>query len=77
MSKFAEKYTNDAVLHKICRENGVKYLALFGSSARDDSDEDSDLDFFYRLQKGMTYFQFYDLLQKLQAYFGREIDACP
>jgi hypothetical protein len=77
MSKFAEKYANDLELHKMCRDNGVKYLALFGSSARDDSGEDSDLDFLYRLRKGMTYFQFYDLLQKLKSYFGREIDAVP
>ena len=42
MVAFADKLTDIA---KICRENDVKRLELFGSRARADSSTDSDADF--------------------------------
>ena len=75
MSDLVEKYRHDRRLRKFCMDEGISYLAVFGSYARDEADEDSDLDLLYRLKTSMTYFQFYDLLERLTAFFGKKIDA--
>jgi len=75
MSNFVEKFRHNSNLEKLCREEGISYLAVFGSYARDDANENSDLDLLYRFKRSITYFQFYDILERLTTLFGMKIDA--
>ena len=75
MREFVEKFRHNNNLEKLCREEGISYLAVFGSYARDEANENSDLDLLYRFKRSITYFQFYDVLERLTTLFGVKIDA--
>lgn len=53
---------------------GVKHLALFGSVARDEAREDSDLDVLVEFVGGETYRNYFDLLFFLEDHLHCEID---
>ncbi len=62
------------------RELGVVSLSLFGSIARGDGNEDSDVDLAVRLDpertpQGLDYFEFLDELeQRLEKVVGQRVD---
>ncbi len=62
------------------RELGVVSLSLFGSSARGEDNESSDIDLAVRLDpertpQGLDYFEFLDTLQeRLESNLGRRVD---
>ncbi|HEU0234735.1 MAG TPA: nucleotidyltransferase family protein [Gallionella sp.] len=53
---------------------GVKHLALFGSTARDEASDDSDLDVLVEFEGGETYRNYFDLLFYLEDHLHCEID---
>lgn len=53
---------------------GVKHLALFGSTARDESSDDSDLDVLVEFDGSETYRNHFDLLFFLEDGLHCEID---
>ncbi|MBP3557266.1 MAG: nucleotidyltransferase domain-containing protein [Thermoguttaceae bacterium] len=57
----------------IARKHGIKSLSLFGSYARGDATETSDVDFLVQPSEGMGLFQLSGLLLDLQGKFG-EVD---
>ncbi len=57
----------------IARKHGIKSLSLFGSYARGDATEESDVDFLVQPSEGMGLFQLAGLLLDLQGKFG-EVD---
>ena len=57
----------------IARKHGIKSLSLFGSYARGDATEESDVDFLVQPSEGMGLFQLSGLLLDLQGKFG-EVD---
>ena len=65
-----------------CEKHNVKSLELFGSSVRNDFNENSDIDFLYEFDKGKikeleyadNYFEF---LFSLQNILNRNIDLVP
>lgn len=65
-------------LQALCRKHHVEKLWLFGSATRADFNEQSDLDFLYVLQGGLSVEEyaenFFALAFALQALFGRKID---
>ena len=64
-------------LGEICRRFGVSWLALFGSTVRNEVAPDSDVDVLYELNPGqkMTYIQLEELADALSVLFeGRYID---
>ena len=74
MSKFTEKYGYDQKLHRLCREEGIRYLALFGSYARDEAGEDSDIDLLVDFMDSKGLFAFAILKRKLEEYFQKKVD---
>jgi predicted nucleotidyltransferase len=62
------------------RELGVVSLSLFGSAARGDGNQSSDIDLAVRLDpdrtpQGLDYFEFLDgLQQRLEKALGRRVD---
>jgi len=75
MTEEVSKYHNNEELKRICLNSGITYLAIFGSVARGEGNVDSDIDLLYKLKPGITYFEFYDIIEQLREFFKKEIDA--
>lgn len=67
------------------QEDGFLILGLFGSFARGDSDEGSDIDIAYKLEKGKFFSKFRgfaavsriaEIARELQYLLGKKVDLC-
>lgn len=58
----------------LCREYGVTELAVFGSVARGDAGDHSDIDFLYVLSDPMIGMRFFDFHHRLADILGRDAD---
>ena len=52
----------------------ISALSVFGSVARDDAREDSDVDILVEFSRPVGLFQFIELKQRLEALLGSEVD---
>ncbi len=61
---------------KYANEFGVKFIGIFGSFARDEANENSDIDILYKIEKNkkLSIFDYLKLLKKLEDSFNRKID---
>ena len=53
---------------------GAKHLALFGSGARDELREDSDIDVLVEFEGAATFARYFGLKDYLEALLGRPVD---
>jgi len=53
---------------------GVGSLAVFGSTARGEAREDSDVDLLVELNREMGYFSFFEIEFRLEEILGRDVD---
>ncbi|MFP4102365.1 nucleotidyltransferase family protein [Coleofasciculus sp.] len=53
---------------------GVKYLAIFGSVARDEARPDSDVDILVEFSEPVTFDRYMDLKFYLEDHFGTSVD---
>ena len=60
--------------HELVQRFGVKHLALFGSAARDELHDDSDVDVLVDYEGPVTYDGYFKLQDYLQALLGRSVD---
>ena len=60
-----------------CLKYGVEEISLFGSVLRDDFGPESDIDVMLKFARGhgFTFENTPDILAKLEAIFGREVDV--
>lgn len=58
----------------IVKKYGVKSLSLFGSYARNEADENSDLDFYIDKGELRGLFQYYSLVNELENSFKCHVD---
>lgn len=58
----------------LLKANGVARAGLFGSSARGEMTQDSDIDLLVDLQKKASLFEFVALKQELEDMLGRKVD---
>lgn len=58
----------------ILKANGVKKAAVFGSFARGNANENSDVDLLVKYEEGTSLFDVVDLKNQLEAALGREVD---
>jgi predicted nucleotidyltransferase len=57
------------------RQLGVEHLYLFGSTARDEAREDSDVDLFFDYEKGkLGLFELMDVKEQTSRILGRKVD---
>ena len=56
------------------RDRGVETLAVFGSTARGESDSSSDVDLIVELSRPMGLFEFVRLQQHLETLLGSPVD---
>ena len=61
-------------LNKICQQNGVKMLGVFGSVARGEDTPESDVDLLIQLKKPVGLIEFIRLQDKFVEVFGRKVD---
>ncbi len=59
---------------EICERNDIEYCALFGSFARGEADETSDIDLLVRFSKPIGLFGFAGVEQELEESLGRKVD---
>ncbi len=58
---------------EICRHNDISYCALFGSFARGEATEESDIDLLVRFSKPIGW-KFYGIAEDLEDALGRKVD---
>ncbi|MDP8216773.1 MAG: nucleotidyltransferase family protein [Candidatus Kaelpia imicola] len=58
----------------ILQNYGVKKIALFGSSIRDEMEENSDIDILIDIKADISLLGFVGLKQKLEEVLGRKVD---
>jgi len=65
---------NRIAITKLAKQHGVKTICLFGSMAKDDVSDNSDVDFLVELEQGRDLFDLGELLMDLQALLQRKVD---
>lgn len=58
----------------ICARYGARNVRIFGSVARGDADEQSDIDFIVDLEEGRTLFDLGGLQYELELFLKRPVD---
>ncbi len=55
---------------------GIKFIGLFGSFARGEAHQNSDIDILYKIEKDkkLSLFQYFTLHKHLEDFFHRKID---
>jgi predicted nucleotidyltransferase len=62
---------------RLAAKRGARNVRLFGSVARGDFDEKSDVDFLIELEPGRSLFDVGGLLMDLRELLGRRVDVVP
>ncbi len=74
--------TRDEILQKLRElkprfaEMNIRRMAVFGSYARDEANEGSDVDLLVKLgdRRPFTYFDLFDVREEISGHLGKEID---
>ena len=61
-------------LNKMCKENSISYLALFGSYARGEETPESDVDLLIDYADSKSYFDHVRIERRLEELFNRNVD---
>jgi predicted nucleotidyltransferase len=59
---------------RLAASHGARNIRIFGSVARGEADESSDVDFLVDMEPGRTLLDMGGLLMDLQALLGRQVD---
>jgi len=59
---------------RLAASHGARNIRVFGSAARGEADESSDVDFLVEMEPGRTLLDMAGLLMDLQALLGRPVD---
>lgn len=60
---------------RVAARHGARRVRVFGSVARGEADEKSDIDFLVELEPGRTLFDLGGLLMDLRDLLGRDVDV--
>ena len=60
---------------RVAAKHGARKVRVFGSVARGEADETSDIDFLVELEPGRTLFDLGGLLMDLRDLLGRDVDV--
>lgn len=60
---------------RVAARHGARHVRVFGSVARGEADERSDIDFLVELEPGRTLFDLGGLLMDLRDLLGRDVDV--
>ncbi len=62
---------------RIARAHGARNVRIFGSAARGDADETSDVDFLVEFAPGTSLLQHGAMIAELEELLGRKVDVAP
>lgn len=62
---------------RIARAHGARNVRVFGSTARGDADETSDVDFLVEFEPGTSLLQHGAMIAELEELLGRKVDVAP
>jgi hypothetical protein len=62
---------------RIAQTHGARNVRVFGSAARGDMDETSDVDFLVEFEPGTSLLQHGALIAELEELLGRKVDVAP
>ncbi len=62
-------------IFQVAARHGARHVRVFGSVARGDADEKSDVDFLVEMEKGRSLLDLGGLLMDLQDLLGRRVDV--
>lgn len=65
---------NKTAILELAKQHGIKSICLFGSMARGDISDNSDVDFLVELEQGRDLFDLGELLIDLQTLLHRKVD---
>ena len=66
-----------AKIDALCRNYRIQEIAIFGSSARGEAAENSDMDLYVEFEAGYhPGLQWFDLEEDLESLLGRHVDLC-
>lgn len=65
---------NNKFISTLCRQEDIKYLGLFGSFARNEATNTSDVDILVAFNNTKSFFQLSKIQQKLENYFHKKVD---
>ena len=74
MKIFLEKLQYDELLNKICREEDIGSLILFGSYAREEEQVDSDIDLLVKFSRSLGMLEFMRIRRRLEDHFNKKVD---
>ncbi|PWA10366.1 hypothetical protein DCC39_11635 [Pueribacillus theae] len=60
---------------RIAKENGIKNLKLFGSVARSEDGEESDIDLLVSFEEGKSLFDLIRFKQEMEEIMGKNVDV--
>ncbi len=66
--------TKQQEIEKLCRDNDIGFLGLFGSVARGDDTEKSDVDLLVRFDARKNLFDLVDIEDQFAEVFGKKVD---
>ncbi|MCX6783641.1 MAG: nucleotidyltransferase family protein [candidate division WWE3 bacterium] len=72
----ADPLSKKDALADLCRQYGIKYLALFGSYARGEATPESDVDLLIRFKQESvpSYFGLFDIEKGFENLLGKKVD---
>ena len=62
---------------RIARAHGARNVRVYGSAARGDADETSDVDFLVEFEPGTSLLQHGAMIAELEELLGRKVDVAP
>lgn len=62
---------------RIARAHGARNVRVFGSAARGEADETSDVDFLVEFEPGTSLLQHAAMIADLEDLLGRKVDVAP
>jgi len=61
-------------INQICQSDGISYLALFGSQARNEAKVNSDIDLLIKYKHPVGLFKLFDSQERFEKLFHKKID---
>ena len=62
---------------RLAKAHGARNVRVFGSAARGEADEDSDIDFLVEFEPGTSLLKHAALIVALEDLLGRKVDVAP
>jgi predicted nucleotidyltransferase len=73
--KFEELQKQRPAIYAIASKYGIENIRVFGSVARGDADEQSDVDLMVHLQQGKTLFDLIGFKGEMEAFLHQDVDV--